>query len=96
MKLMVITLVAAVVAASFLGIAGQAYGYHSTPGMWLAVPNLPGIVTAAGLAQLIGGDSGWLNGLFGLFLVALGNWLAYFGRAKIALVVMHRISNGSR
>jgi hypothetical protein len=96
MKVLVVTLVIAVVAASLLGVAGQVYGYHSTAGFWLAPPNLPGIVAVGLLAKLIRGDSTSLDGFRGLSLVALADWLGYFCLAKIALAVRHRISSRGR
>jgi hypothetical protein len=95
MKLLVITLIIAVAAAALLGIVGQVYGYHSTAGIWLTLPNLPGIVAAGGLARLIGVDSAWQNGFVGLSVVALADWLAYFGLARIALALKRQISNSS-
>ncbi len=73
MKSLCITLVIAFVLTSSLGIAAYVYGYHSTPVIWLAMLNFPGVLFCA-----------WMAGLPDYCLCALANWLTYFLVAEAA------------
>lgn len=39
---------------SLLWIAGRIYGFHSAPGIWLALVNLPGVLLVAWITNWIG------------------------------------------
>ncbi|MFZ3213411.1 MAG: hypothetical protein WA188_18060 [Terriglobales bacterium] len=100
MKLIVITLLIAVAATSIFAIAGHFYRLSPTPGgMWLVlgkslfVLNFPGFAVAI-LAHSVIGWSGRVSSDFpSLVLCALGDWLGYFGVAKLALFLKHKISS---
>ena len=100
MKLAVITLLIAVAATSILAVAGHCYRLSPTPGVvWLFfskslfVLNFPGFAVAI-LVHSVIGWSGRLSSDFpSLVLCALGDWLGYFGVAKLALFLKQKISS---
>lgn len=53
-------------------IATEMYGVHSTPGIWLALVNFPGILLVV-----------WINGWMGFSIAIFVNSLVYFGAFKI-------------
>jgi hypothetical protein len=72
MKVLIVTLVAAIVATALLAVAGRVYGYHSTAGFWFAFLNIPGILVGSWANALIKGDGEWLDHLPGFCLCGLG------------------------
>jgi len=63
---------------SLLGIAAKVYGVHSTPGIWLAMLNLPGILFVA-----------WINSWMGFCIAICANSLLYAG----AFGIVRRFKN---
>jgi len=100
MRVLLVTLLIAVAATSIMAVAGHFYRLSATPGsMWLLlgrsvfVLNSPGLAVAI-LVYSVMGWSGRISSDFSsLVLCALGDWLGYFGVAKLALLVKHKISN---
>jgi len=76
--MLVLTLFAAVALVSSLGIAAHLYGTHSTPCIWLAFLNLPGVLFIA-----------WLNGGPGFLIAVLVNWIFY---SLIVLLIMRLVA----
>lgn len=74
MKPYAFTLLLSIFLVCLFGAAGHVYGYHSTPGIWLALLNLPGIVAVA-----------WVNGVPGFCIAIAVNWIAYSCFLGIAL-----------
>jgi hypothetical protein len=68
----VLTLSIATILMSLLGIAAHLEGWHSTPGILLAVLNLPGALCMA-----------WINGWPGFVIAILANWGLYHLIAKL-------------
>lgn len=66
---------------SIFGIAAKVYGVHSTPGIWLALANFPGILVVV-----------WLNGGTGFAVAIFVNSLLYLSAVKITHA-LRRISN---
>ena len=92
-KVLVTTLGAAILATVLLAIVGQVYGYHSTEGFWVGLTlNLPGVLVGSWVAALSGDHSEWLDQFPGFCLIALANWMAYFGVVKLALMAWRNIS----
>jgi len=99
MKLVVITLLIAVAATSILAAAGHFYRSSAAPGAaWLFfgrslfVLNFPGLAVAM-LVYSVMGWSGRISSDFSsLVLCAFGDWLGYFGVARLALFLKHKIS----
>jgi hypothetical protein len=92
MKAAIITLVLAVMMTSLLPAAVvRGPGLHSTPAIWLAFPNLPGVASAEWAAQFNPKDEMW-NGPLPWYIIGLGDWIAYFGLAKIAMLVRRKFS----
>jgi len=58
---------------SLLGIAGRIYGFHSTPGIWLALVNLPGYLFAA-----------WFTNWIGFCIAIIVNSIMYAGFFRVA------------
>lgn len=54
MKAFGISLLLSAFLFSLFGVAGKMYGFHSTPGIWLAFVNLPGILCAVWIQNWIG------------------------------------------
>jgi hypothetical protein len=90
MKTLMATLAAAILATALLAAVGQVYGYHSTAGFWVGFPNLPGIVVGAWVRELLGGGHDWMDHLPGFCLIAIADWLVYFGLVKITLRLRRR------
>lgn len=92
MKVAVITLVVAAIMTLLLAaVAFRGPRPHSTLGFWIGFPNLPGIVAASCSAQLNPNDE-MRNGSFPWYIIALGDWIAYFGLAKIAMLLRRKLS----
>jgi hypothetical protein len=77
----VFALFLAIALISLLGISAHVYGYHSTPCIWLAMVNLPGVLFIA-----------WLNGWPGFGAAILANGIIYFLVVKFVLSIK-RLSN---
>jgi hypothetical protein len=93
MKVLMTTLGAAILATILLAAVGQVYGYHSTLGFWVGgTLNLPGIFVISWVAALSRDHSEWLEQFPGFCLIALANWMAYFGAVKLALLLRRRFS----
>ncbi len=92
MKVAVITLIVAAMMTLLLAAAAfRGPGPHSTLGFWIGFPNLPGIVAASWSAQLNPTDEMW-NGPLSWYIIGLGDWIAYFGLAKIAMLLRRKLS----
>jgi hypothetical protein len=84
MILRLTTLLIAVVLTSSMATAVHAYGAHSTPGLWLAIANFPGIAPGVWVSSLIG-ESPWLY-----LVCAAVNWAFYFYLVKVVLLMKRR------
>ena len=98
MKLSFTSLLAAAGATTILEIVGRFYGFSPAPVLWLilpkwiVVPNFIGVVVGL-FVQASVGWSGWLSSdLSSLVLCTLGNWLAYFAIAKLAMFSKGKVS----
>jgi hypothetical protein len=78
MKTAVITLAIAVILTSSLAMASHLDGWHSTPSMWLAFVNLPGV-----LCLVL--NEGWM----GFMAATLVNWAIYALIAKVVVFLRH-------
>jgi len=79
-------LVAAVMAIS-LAVAVSVYGVHSTPGIRLAIANLPGLIVAAWASTLVG------EGILFYSICVLANWAFYYYLAKGAIALHKRLKS---
>jgi hypothetical protein len=77
-----VALALAITLTSALAIAAQVYGYHSTPVIWLAFLNFPGVLFCA-----------WVDGPVGYFLCVAANWFPYFLLAKVAMSLKRGIAS---
>jgi len=100
MKLVVITLLIAVTATSILAVGGHCYRLSATPGaMWLFfgrslfVLNFPGVLVAMLVHSIMGWSARISSDFPSLVFCALGDWVGYFGVAKLALFLKHKISS---
>ena len=100
MKLFVVTLLIALAATSILAVTGHFYRSSPTPGaIWLFVRkllfvlNFPGVMVAILVHSLMDWSVRISRDLSSLALCALGDWLGYFGVAKLALFLKQKISN---
>ena len=99
MKLVVITLLISFAATSILAVGGRFYRSPTPGAMWvffgrlLFVLNFPGLTAAILVESLTGRPAQLSNDFLSLVLCALGNWLGYFGVAKLALFLKHKISS---
>lgn len=101
MKLFSTSLLAAAGATTILELVGRFYGFSPAPVLWLflphwiVVPNFIGVFVGL-FVQAFVGWSGWLSSdLSSLVLCTLGNWLAYFAIAKLAVFLKGKVSQAS-
>lgn len=70
-----------------MATAAHVYGWHSTPGIWLALLNLPGFLVAVWVSYLIG------ENVVSYVVYGLVNWAFYFYLAKGAVLLKRKLSN---
>jgi hypothetical protein len=63
---------------------GETIGYHSTPGIWLALIGFPGVVVGAWISHWTGSDPA------GVFVAFVGNWIFCFGVLKATVTLKRR------
>lgn len=90
MKLLLITLVVAVTITSLLVAVDHSPGLHSTPGIWLSAPSLPGLLAVSWAHELDSKNAIWNDGPLLWFVCGFADWIAYFGLAKGAILLRRR------
>jgi hypothetical protein len=84
-----IALVMTIILEASMATAVHAYGWHSTPGIWLALLNLPGIVPAIWILLRIGSSGEYDSLLY--VICGLVNWVFYFGLISVALILKRKL-----
>jgi hypothetical protein len=87
-KIVLFTFVLALALATAMAIAAYKYGWHSTPGIRLALANFPGSIVGALVSSLTGDDNP-----VPYIVCALANWAFYFGLVKGALLLKRKFLN---
>ena len=90
MKLLGITLAFAVVMTGLLIAVDHHPGLHSTLGIWLAVPNLPGLAVLNWANYLTPNTAIWDDGPLSWFMCGFVDWITYVGLAKAVIVVRRK------
>ncbi len=87
MKIRLTALLIAISLTGSMAAAVHVYGAHSTPGIRLAIANLPGSIVGVWASMLIG-ETPWLY-----LVCALANWAFYFYLINAVLLLKHRFLN---
>jgi hypothetical protein len=92
MKVLLATLVISAAMTSLLIAVDHGPGLHSTSGIWLALPNLPGLTAVSWAHALAPQAAIWNDGPLPWFVCGLVNWIAYFGAAKAAIAARRKFA----